>query len=88
MNMFYDCSRFIWDVFCSDSSAVGSEGSKRGCQPHSLDHLFKDDGKQVLFGSFPSLISSIHSNEHGGFLAEMTGREHQGRVLIPMLINR
>lgn len=65
---------------------MSSKGPERGCQPHLLDRLFKGNGKQVLLGSFPSLISSIHSNEHGGFLAELTGREHQGRVLIPMLI--
>jgi hypothetical protein len=82
LNTFYGCNHFIWDVFDSDSSVIGSEGSGRLCQPRSLVRLFKGDGKQVLFGSLPSLISSIHSNEHG-----MTDREHQGRVLIPMLIN-
>jgi hypothetical protein len=86
--MFYDRSHFIRDVFDSDRSAVGSKGPERGCQAHSLDRLFQGDGKQVLLGSFPSLISSIHSNEHGGFLAETTGRENQGRVLIPLLIDR
>jgi hypothetical protein len=80
--MFCGCNHFVWDVFDSDRCAIGFEGSGRLCQPHSLDRLFKGDGKQVLLGSFPSLISSIHSNEHG-----MTGREYQGRVLIPMLIN-
>ena len=86
--MFYDRSHLIWDVFDSGWSAIGSKGLERGHKPHSLNRLFKGDGKQVLLGSFPSLISSIHSNEHGGFLAEMTGREHQGRILIPMLIIR
>jgi len=86
--MFYDRGHLIWDVFDSDRSVKGSKGLEMGHKSHSLDRLFKGDGKQVLLGSFPSLISSIHSNEHGGFLAEMTGREHQGRILIPMLIIR
>ncbi|KAI4725875.1 hypothetical protein E4T49_06327 [Aureobasidium sp. EXF-10728] len=50
------------------SSAIGLGRFRRYCQPRSPDRLFKGDGKQVLFGSFPSLISSIHSNDMEDFL--------------------
>ncbi|KEQ91688.1 hypothetical protein AUEXF2481DRAFT_457859 [Aureobasidium subglaciale EXF-2481] len=55
-----DC--LFWNVFDSNSSDISSVGSERCFQPHSLDHLFKGDGKQALLGCFPSLISSTHSN--------------------------
>lgn len=87
--MFCGFDLIIWKV--SDSKAVQlvSEGLVIIANLSRLIVSSRVTGtKQVLFGSFPSLITSIHSNEHGGFLAEMTGYEHQGRILIPMLISR
>jgi hypothetical protein len=75
--MFYACKLIIWKVFDSKAVPLVSEGLGVIANLIRLIVSSRVTGaKQVLFGSFPSLISSIHSNEHGGFLAEMTGYGH------------
>jgi hypothetical protein len=80
--MFYDFDFIIRKVF--DSKAVRMVLEYLGVFANLIRLIVSSrvtGRKQVSFGSFPSLIFSIRSNEHGGSLAGMTGQEHQGKII-------
>lgn len=66
--MVYDCGHFTWMSLTQTAVRLVLKDARGNCQPHWLGRLSKDGGKQVLFGSFPLLISSIHSNAMEDFL--------------------